>query len=506
MGRSMRHLLLWAASVVMATIALVPLSASAQNADKVTVALPSDTPSLDPTIDTSPIGVNIRLNIFDQLTDIAPDGTVQPRLAVSWEASPDALVWTFTLRENTKFHDGKPVTIDDVIWTYNKIINDTKSPVRTYLSKIKSMERLSDNKLRITLVEPFAPFDRQVSLVSIVPKEAYERLGPTQFNQTPIGSGPYKVLRWVKDDRIEMEAFADYWEGAPKVKNTAFRPVPAEAARVASLLSGDIDVVPMLPPVLAQRLDGRGGAKAQKVDSYKVIYLGYDVTNGILGNLDFRKAVDASIDRETITSKLLRGFGQPIGQMVTPVSFGYDKSIPATKYDPETAKTLIKSSGYNGEKIIIQYPNNNFNAGDEVMQAVAGYMKAVGINVELQPMEYTAFFPAWAGRKLNSMHGFSYGPTTLDSDLPLTSLYETGRSRGYWSDPKADELIRAQRAEPNAEKRKALISQIWKLSKDNVVYSPLYAETHAWGIRDRVRITPRPDGLVRLKDISLTTN
>ena len=140
------------------------------------------------------------------------------------------------------------------------------------------------------------------------------------------------------------------------------------------------------------------------------------------------------------------------------------------------------------------------------MQAVAGYMKAVGINVELQGMEYTAFFPAWAGRKLNSMHGFSYGPTTLDSDLPLTSLYETGRSRGYWSNAKADELVRAQRAEPEAGKRKALITQIWNLSRENVVYSPLYAETHVWGIRDRVRLTPRPDGLVRLKDISLAAN
>jgi peptide/nickel transport system substrate-binding protein len=506
-ARPTRLMTIWAASVaLMAAICVAADPAFAQAPGAVTVALPSDTPALDPTIDTSPIGVNIRLNIFDQLTDVASDGTVQPRLASSWEASPDALVWTFTLRENVKFHDGKPLTIEDVLWTYNKIINDSKSPVRTYLSKIKSMEKLSEQKLRITLIEPFAPFDRQVSLVSIVPKEAYERLGPTQFNQTPIGSGPYRIVRWVKDDRIEMEAFADYWEGPAKVKNALYRPVPAEAARVASLLSGGVDVVPMLPPALAERLGDRGGAKAQKVESHKVIYLGYDVTNGILGNLDFRKAVDASIDREAITSKLLRGLGQPIGQMVTPASFGYDKSVPPTKYDPETAKKLIKSSGYNGEKIVIQYPNNNFNAGDEVMQAVAGYMTAVGINVELQGMEYTAFFPAWAGRKLNSMHGFSYGPTTLDSDLPLTSLYETGRSRGYWSNAKADELVRAQRAEPDAGKRKALITQIWNLSRENVVYSPLYSETHVWGIRDRVRIAPRPDGLVRLKDITLTSN
>ena len=488
--------------VMVAAVIASAQSASAQAPGKVTIAMPSDVPTLDPTIDTSPIGLNVRLNVYDQLTEIGPDGSIMPRLAVSWEASADALTWTFVLRENSKFHDGKPVTADDVLWTYNKIMADTKSSVRTYLSKIKSMEKLSDHKLKFVLIEPFAPFDRQVSLVSIVPKEAYERLGATQFNQTPIGSGPYKVVRWVKDDRIELEAFADYWDGAAKVKNATFRPIPAEASRVATLLSGEIDVVPMLPPVIAERLNS-AGTKAQKVDSHKIIYLGYDVTNGILGNLDFRKAVDSAIDREALSTKLLRGYGKPTAQVVAPVSFGYDPSIAPTKFDPELAKKLLQSSGYKGEKIVIQYPSANFNSTDEVVQAVAGYLKAVGINAELQSMEYTAFFPLWAGRKLNSMHAFSYGPTTLDADLPLTSLFETGRSRGYWSDPKVDELIRAQRAEPQADKRRALITQVWKVSKDNVVYSPLYTETHVWGIRDRVRITPRPDGLVRLRDIEI---
>ena len=496
---------LLAATLLLGVCFAAPTAAVAQRGP-VTVAMPSDAPSLDPTVDTSPIGLNVRLNVYDQLTEIAPDGTVIPRLATSWEASSDALAWTFTMRENAKFHDGKPVTADDVLWTYSKIMGDQKSPVRTYLSKIKSMEKLSDHKIRIVLIEPFAPFDRQVSLVSIVPKEAYERLGPTQFNQTPIGSGPYKVVRWVKDDRIEMEAFADYWDGPAKIKNAVFRPIPSESSRVATLLSGEVDVVPMLPPVLAERLSSSPGTKAQKVDSYKVIYLGYDVNTGILGNRDFRNAVDASIDREAISTRLLRGFGKPIGQLVAPVSFGYDAAIAPGKYQPELARNLLKRAGYNGEKVVIQYPSANFNSTDEVVQAVAGYMKAVGINVELQNMEYTAFFPLWTGRKLNSMHAFSYGPTTLDADLPLTSLFETGRSRAYWSDPKADELIRAQRAEPRADKRKALIAQVWKMSQENVVYSPLYSETHLWGIRDRVRISPRPDGLIRLRDIEPATN
>jgi peptide/nickel transport system substrate-binding protein len=479
------------------------LPARAQTDAPVTIALPSDTPSVDPTVDTSPVGQNVRLNVFDQLTEIAADGSVKPRLAASWTASPDARIWTFELRKNARFHSGTPVTAKDVLWTYRKIQGDASSPVRSYLSKIVSMEQLSDYRLRLVLSEPFAPFDRQVSLVSIVPGEAYERLGREGFSRTPIGSGPYKLVRWVKDDRIELAAFEDYWAGAASVKQAVFRPIPAEASRGAALASGQVDVVPLLPPAFAESLASRPHVGIVKVPSHRVVYMGYDVNSGILGNLDFRRAVDRSIDRKALTAQLLRGLGEPAGQIVSPASFGYDPTIEPTAYDPAGARADLQKSGYDHRPVVIEYPSNNFSSGDAVAQAVAGYMNAIGIKTELKGMEYTAFFPLWAGRKLNSIHIFTYGPTNLDADLPLTSLYETGRTRGYWTSPRVDELIRAQRAGLDSKQRQALISEIWRITRDNVVYSLLYNETHVWGLRDRIRMTPRPDGIVRVRDIEI---
>jgi peptide/nickel transport system substrate-binding protein len=492
--------------VAAASLAMTLLTSSAGMAlaqeDAITIAVPSDVPSLDPTLDTSPIGQNVRLNVFDQLTTIAADGSVKPRLATEWTTSPDSMVWTFKLRTDAKFHDGSPVTVDDVMWTYNKIMNDEKSSVRPYLSKIKTMDRISDHELRINLKEPFAPFDRQVSLISIASKNAYEKLGAAGFGQAPIGSGPYKLVRWLKDDRIEMEAFQDYWGGAPAVKKVLLRPIPSDASRASALVSGEADVVPLLPPQLAEGLASREGVNIIKVQSHKVVYIGFDVRNGILGNLDFRRAVDMAIDRKAITEQLLRGLGEPSGQIVAPASFGYDPTIKPTEYDPEKAKELLAKSGYNGEQIVIQYPNNNVASNDAVAQAVAGYLQAIGIKAQLQGMEYTAFFPLWTGRKLNSMHIFSYGPTNLDADLPLTSLYETGRTRGYWENPETDKLVRAQRAEADPKKRLELISKIWKQTKDQVIYSLLYNETHVWGVGNRVTVKPRADGLVRMYEIS----
>jgi len=490
-----------AAALCLFAAAPMTTPAAAQSGQLV-VAPSSDVLTLDPSLDTSPISLNVFKNIYDQLTDITADGSVAALLATHWEAGQNATVWTFTIKTDAKFHDGSPVTVDDVIWSYQKIIDDPKSPVRAYLTKVKSIEKVADDKLRFNLSAPFAAFDRQVSLISILPRKIYEERG-AGFAQNPIGSGPYKVIRWIKDDRVEMEAFAGYHGGAPKIKTVIFRPVPSESARAAALSSGEVDIVPLLPPALVDRMSSRKSVRVEKVASNRVIYLGFDVNNPVLSNLKLRQAIDMSIDRNTITTRLLRGLGHPIGQVVAPVTFGYDPAIKPTAYNADAARKLLKESGYNGEPIVFQYPNNRYAFGEEVAQAVVGYMKAVGINVEMQGMDYSAFFPLWTSKKLNGMHMFAFGPSIMDADLPLGSLYETGPARAYWSNAKVNELIAQQRAETDPVKRRAEIGQIWQLSKENVPYVILYNEVQAYGIKDNVKWTARPDERLLFKDAQL---
>ena len=189
---------------------------------------------------------------------------------------------------------------------------------------------------------------------------------------------------------------------------------------------------------------------------------------------------------------MLRGLGKPSGQVVAPVTFGYAADIEPSPFDPARAKQLVAASGYKGDKIGLQYPNNNLAFGEEVAQAIANFLGQVGINVELQGMEYSAFFPLWANRKLNSMHLFAYGPSIMDADLIIGSLYDSS-GRVYWTDPKVDQLAKQQRSERDKDKRRALIGEILKLSKEAVPYAPLYNEIHAYGVQDRIKWTPRPD-------------
>jgi peptide/nickel transport system substrate-binding protein len=486
-------------AVLFALLALGTPAFAADRSSTIVVSQGSDVLTLDPMLDTSPISVNVFRNIFDALTRIAADGSVTPLLAESWTASEDTKTWEFTIRSNAKFHDGEPVTAEDVAWSYQQLASEAKSPVRTYINKVKSVEVSGPNKVKFTLTEPFAPFDRQVSLISIIPKRVFEKIGPAKFAVEPVGSGPFKVVRWVKDDYVELAAFDDYWAGAPKIKTLIFKPVPSANTRAAALMSGDLDVVPILPPALVDLLSSRQGLRVEKVPSNKVVYLGIDVNNPALRDVRIRQAIDLAIDRNVLTSRLLRGLGKPTGQLIAPVTFGYSPDIKPTEFNPARARELVAASGYKGEKIVLQYPNNNLAFGDEVAQAIANYLGQVGINVELQGMEYSAFFPLWASRKLNGLHLFAYGPSIMDADQIIGSLYDKA-GRIYWTDPRVQQLADQQRGEHDKDKRRALIGEILKLSKDNVPYAPLYQEIHAYGIQNRVKWEPRPDERLFFQD------
>ena len=465
---------------------------SAADNNTIVVSQGSDVLTLNPMLDTSPIGVNVFRNIFDALTRIEADGSVSPLLAESWTASEDTQTWEFSIKTNAKFHNGQPVTADDIVWNFQHLADEQKSPVRTYINKVKTVEHSGGNKVRFTLSEPFAAFDRQVSLISIISKQAYEEIGAAKFALAPVGSGPFRVVRWVKDDRVELAAFSDYWAGAPKIKTVIFRPVPSETTRAAALSSGELDVVPILPPALVSSLSSRKGLRIEKVASNKIVYVGFNITNPLLSDVRMRQAIDFAIDRAALTSRLLRGLGQPSGQVLAPVTFGYAPDIKPTAFDPARAKQLVAASGYKGEKIPFQYPNNNIAFGEEAAQAIANYLGNVGINVDMQGMEYSAYFPLWSNRKITAMHLFTFGPSIMDAELPIGSLYVSS-GRVYWNDPKIDQLAQQQRGERDKDKRRAIIGELLKYCNELMLYAPLYNEIHAYGIQDRVKWQPRPD-------------
>ena len=475
---------------------LPPRAAQAGAADgTLTVAIPVDFLTLDPSQDISLNGISLFRNLYERLVEIEADGAVRPWLAKSWKTSDDGVTWDFALRKEPRFHDGSPVTAEDIAWTFTSSMDNPKSPPRTYMTMIKSVEALDPGTVRFTLNKPYAPFDRQTSLISILPKAAYQRLGAAGFAQAPVGSGPFKVAKWVRDDHMELEAVQDHWRGAPGVRRVVIRPIPAETSRTAALSSGDVDLVAMLAPAAVDRLIRAAAVDVVKVESNRVVYLGFNTGVPPLDNPKIRQAIDLCIDRATIATRLLRGLATPHGQLVGPRVFGYDPAIGTTPFDLARAKALVQESGYTGQPIALQYPIGYFNFGNEMAQVLANAMKQAGLNMELEGLEIPAFYPLWLGRKLAGTYFFALAPTTWDADVAITNLLGTG-SKGYWNSPELDRLINAQRIEGDPAKRRALISQIWRMTRENVAYSVLYLEHHAYGLTKGLEFQPRADTLL----------
>ncbi len=461
-------------------------------AGRITVALSTDLSTLDPSKDVSAIGVTVFKNLFDQLTDIRADGSVGPLLARSWE-SKDAVTWLFKLREGVKFHNGQAVTVDDVLWTFEAVMNDPKSPVRSYTATIDKIEKVDERTIRFVTKHPYAPFPRHVSLISILPREAYQAMGAEQFARKPIGCGPYRVVNWVRGDRLELEAAGAHFNGAANIKTVVFRPVPSESSRLSALESGDLDIVALLPPPEVPRLRKVAGVRVELVESNRNLFIGMNEKARPLDHPKVRQAIDLAIDREQITRELLGGLGKPVGQPVASAVFGFDPSLQPTKHDPQRARQLLREAGVaDGLELDLQYPTNRYTFGTEVAQAVAGHLANAGVKVKLEGMEFAALFPLWMGKKLKGLYLFGFGPSIMDADLVLGFLYDS-KGKGYWTSPEVDSLIQKQRGQADEQARLRTIHEIWNLSGQHVPISWLYTEVQSYGIRDRIIWKPRTD-------------
>jgi peptide/nickel transport system substrate-binding protein len=481
----------------MAAASLISIAGARAAPGNLTVALPGDFPSLIPSDDSSPLGFNYRLNVFDQLTFIERDGRVGARLATGWAVTDDLLVWTFKLRTDARFHNGTPVTAKDVEFTTRYILDNPQSPTRTLLRLIKDVRAVDDDTVEFTLNQPYAFFERQISFINIMSKAYHEQVGNLGYSQNPVGSGPYKFIRWVKDDRLELEAFNDYWGGPPALKRATFRPIPADTSRATALLSGEVDLVTTLPPPLIERLRGARGLEVGTAPGSRVIFVGFNVNASPLDNPNIREAIDLAIDRKAITEKLLRGLGQPASMMIPPNNVGYDPATIPVAQDMARAKQLVSDSGYKGDTIFIDYPSNNIILANETVQAIAGFLTEAGLKVDIRPAEFTAFFPQWAQTKMKSMYMFAYGSTQYHADTILTAMYETG-GRVYKLNEEVDALAKEQRRTVDRSKQNEVISRLFRIAAQDRYNLPLYYEYNAFGMKAGTDYVPWPDGFVRL--------
>lgn len=464
----------------------------------VTVAITQDPENLNPVVGGAFGALSLEFNIFDQLAEIAVDGSVIPRAASEWSSNDDYTVWDFTLRDDILFHDASSMTASDVVFSFEEVMADADSNRQLWLTDMVSVEAVDDTHVRFTLSTPFSEWPRQTTLISIVPRAVYEELGADGFNEAPVGSGPFQFESWQRGQSVVVTKFEDYFGGAPLLDTVEFIPVPADDARVTGVQSGTVDIA-AIPTAQIAAVENTGSADVVSIPSHQVVYLGFNTETGPLADAALRRAVSYAIDRDAIVETILDGNGQANSQLVAPTVVGFSDSLEPLEFDPEAAKAELDASGYDGEEISFQYALDGvIPMGAEIAQAIAGQLAEVGITVTLEGTDNASYDIVTREHGLSGLFLGQFSPSILDAGLPLRFVF-SAEATNYFSDPTIEQLVVDQKAVAD-DARLDVISDIWGINQENAYVAPLYSPDAAYGVNPEVVWEPRPDGLFIMKD------
>jgi len=425
--------------------------------------------------------------IHDALVKPMPAGPNTPSLAESWSVSKDGLTYEFVLRKLATFHNGDPVSADDVKFSFDRYKG---AAAKLLKDKVREVQVVDARRVRFHLKEPWPDFmtfygTSASGAAWIVPRKYVEKVGDDGFKKAPVGAGPYRVVSFTPGVELVMEAFDGYWRKTPSVKRLVFRSIPEEATRAAALKNGEVDIVYLLSGPIAE--DVRRTPSLQLVPSqppavFWLEFLDQWDPKSPWHDRRVRLAASLAIDRQAVNQAETLGFSRPTGSII-PRAFEYALPFDPPPYDPRRAKQLLVEAGY----------PNGFDAGDfypfppytSMGEAVAGYLQALGIRTRIQTMERATFLTAWREKKFR---GLVMGITGAAGNAAtrLEAYVTNGGIYAYGVVPEVEDLFQRQGREHDRARREALLHQIQKILHERVMHAPIYELAFIWGVGPRV--------------------
>src|SRR5262245_56266234 len=428
--------------------------------------------------------------VHDALVKPMPAGMQTPSLAESWQEARDHLSYTFTLRRNAKFHDGSPVTAEDVKFSFERYKGGSATLLK---EKIRDVQVLSPTQVRFVLRDPWPDFMLFYGTTAsgagwIVPRKYVEKVGEDGFKKAPIGAGPYRVVSSTPGVELVLEAFDGYWRKAPSIKRLVMRTMTEETTRAAALKRGEVDLAYLFAGAVAEELRKTPGVRLEAPLLTGAFWLElpdqWDPKSP-WHDRRVRLAVSHAIDRQAINQAETLGFSRLTGSIV-PRIFQFALTVEPPAYDPARAKKLLAEAGYpNGFDAGELYPFPPYNSMGE---AIIGYLQAVGIKSRLRAMERAAYFTAWREKKL---HGIILVITSVmgNAATRLETYATKGGIYAYGSLPEIDDLFARQAREVDTKKREALVHQMQKAMTEHVLNVPIYDLAFIWGVGPRVEVS-----------------
>jgi peptide/nickel transport system substrate-binding protein len=521
----MLRMLRFAAAAVVAFA--VPFAAAKDR--EVSIGLQSPVTSMDPHYHNLSPNNSLLLHVYEPLILRDSNAKLKPGLAASWRAIDD-LTWEFKLRRNVKFHDGSPFTAEDVAATYKRVpkVPNSPSSYATFVKQIVDTKIVDPYTIVFKTAAPHVLLPSDLAAVYIVPKAIAETASTEDFNsgKAAIGTGPYKLAEFVHNNRIVLKANYGYWGGEEPWDKLTFKILSNSAARVAALLSGDVQMIETVPTSDIARISAdRNFSVADKV-SNRVIYVHLnqwkadsapfvtDKDGKPLGKNPFRdarvrKALSMAINRDAIADRLMEKRAIPAGQLLADSFFGTSRKLKPVKYDPEGAKKLLAEAGYpNGFAITIHGPNNRYINDDKIAQAIAQFYSRAGIQAKVETMPSAVYFNKATAGEFGYMV-LGWGTESAEQGSAMRSLLATRdmdkgmgvNNRGRYSNPVFDRQLTDALFTMDEKKREGLLQQAAETVMNDTGLIPIHFEVSTWATAKGYKYTPRTDQYTLAMDL-----
>ena len=481
----------------------LPRLGGARVPDLLVVAQGADPASLHPLLETGLVEASAYGNIYDPLVTLDADGRLAPALAESWEPR-DERSWLFRLRPGVTFHDGEVFDSASVRFTIERLLDPVSaSPIRAQLDAIERVETPDARTALIVTKQPFAPLIAELTQLMMLPPAHTARTGFAALADQPNGTGPFRFVERVRDERIVLEANGQHWRGAPAAGRLELRPLPETTTRVAAVRTGQADLAVNVPSDQAPTLQ-REGVSVVGRPGVQALYVRLHARKPPLDDVRVRQAIVHAVDVDQIITTLYGGRARRITGPFPPEVLGYDAAAPLPAYDPELARALLRQAGVaEGTPLVFETPQGRYPKDDQLALALAGFLDKVGLRVQIRAIEWAAYLKkvqAGDGEHLFLLAGTN---RTFDPHFTIVRLYASGSAfgRAYYGNAGIDPLAAEAAAEQDPERRRVLYGRILAILRAEAPALWLAQLDDLYALRAGLEWQPRADSLLWLRDL-----
>lgn len=478
--RKVRRVLSVVLALVMMGLMLAACGQGGQSAtDTLIFAQGAEPRGLDPALVDDGESSKVIVNVYEGLLKYAKDGTkLEPCLADSWEVSPDGLTYTFHLHKGVKFHDGTDFNAEAVKFNIERQMQGNATEdmgyadfVFGYVTKVDAPDA---NTVVVTLKDVCTPFLYNLAMSMAAPMVSPKALQDhnNNVNESPVGTGPYKFVRWDKDQDVVLVRNDNYWGEKAKTKNVIFKIIKDNSARVVALNNGEVDMIDGIDATVVDQITKAGNVVDQP-DGMNINYMAYNTTSKLFGSAENRKAFSQAVNVPELVQSLYQGYASPADSILPSFVPGFAKDVKPVAYDPEAAKAGLAKAGITSVHMIAYSNPRPYNTatGQGLAEAIQGYLSKVGVQCNMEVFDWTTYKEkVKAGDYDICFYGWTGDNGDPDNFMSLLSDKDPSMNVSRYDNPQYLDLINKGKGTPEGADRDAIYAQLEQIQADQNIW------------------------------------